>query len=256
MRIAFIEPVAHLQAYCGQTDIQMVIPEACSIPAYIDFYRHNSSFKMLDNGAYESPAVSWSDLIRLGKLLAVDEIVVPDVIGNSGATQRLAWEFKQFLELSEDATEFQWMGVAHGKNMGEVISCIQTMAQLDYVTTLALPRIIADTIHPHIRYNIMNTPNLLDMIVEGFPGGVHCLGASKFIKEPILLADTPVRSIDTCMPAKMTLYGQDISTGSYVNRPSNFWKLRYEADLGSLPEINHGKYSEWCIGTNAARGGV
>lgn len=260
MRVAFIEPIAEL-SYCLLTDMQMILPEACNLdPEYRDFYRHigQAHYKILDNGNAEGEEIPWGDLLALGAYMGVNEIVVPDVMGESGPTQRKAWEFHNWLSKQSKLTTsaFNYMGVAHGKNMADVVSCIQTMAEIPSITTLGLPRLIANTIHKHIRCSIMESPDLLSLIAKGFPQGVHCLGSSNYPKEAILLADLPVRSIDTSFVANMTFAGKNIGHDEPVARPKAFWDATYDTNEEVLGHINHAKYLDWCRGTNASKGGV
>lgn len=251
MQVAFIEPVQELAEF-SLTDMHMILPEVLHNPVYLDYFLSVKGHKILDNGAAEGRVATkdmWTKLVEEAQMVGADEVVVPDVMGNSGATQRMAVEFAQWV-MNEGALlgadQFKWMGVAHGNSLQEVVACIHLLAQLDIVTVLGLPRIIANNIHKWARISILESDLMNDLIPNGFPGGIHCLGGARWGKEAILLADYPVRSIDTSYVAAMSLAGHDINTGTYVSRPRDFWSRRYGNDRRLLADMNHMKYLEWC----------
>lgn len=248
MEVAFIEPYAHMRDY--DTGIHMVLPEALDDFDYFEYYRSLDGYKILDNGAAEGKdpghRSTWEYLIETAKSVRVNEIIVPDAMGNSTTTQRRAILFEKWLVQQDfDYRAYKWMGVVHGNSFPEIMACMYTLAGLEFITVLGLPRILSNNIGRDVRVNILSTPDIVnELIREGFPDGVHCLGGARWAKEAIMLADLPVRSIDTSYVASMSIAGKDISNGAYVPRPKKFWDQTYP-DV-NLADRNHEKYLEWC----------
>lgn len=246
MKIAFIEPLAHMAKY-GISDMHMILPEMIHNPSYTKHFQNVQGYKILDNGAAEGvdpDQDTWAKLLDTANVLKVDEIVVPDVMGDGLATQVRALAFDRWLqaELSLRPNTFNYMGVAQGDTSHEVLSCIQTLASIDSITTLGMPRILTEQNH-------MTRLNLIDAIWpkvrHQFPKGIHCLGGSSWKFEPLLLADLgSVRSIDTSFPANMSLAGHDLVSDPFVSRPNDFWTKKFPSE--KLAALNHLMFTQWC----------
>ena len=256
MQVAFIEPLAHIAEDFVETGWHMILPEACSLSEeYVQYYTRTEGYKILDNGIVEGEALDWDDLIQLAYDLEVDEIVVPDVLKGSNASQRMAIQFGKWLlrHYPSALEDFRFMGAVQGTTMAEVMSSFQTLAGLNYIQVLGLPRSLS-SIHPWIRPNFLATDTVQSVCAANFSGGVHCLGAHAFIKEPLLLADLPVRSMDTSLVAAMSLREGHIGRFPYVERPENFWTSSYPSlDLAAG---NHLTYVDWALGSNWYDGGL
>lgn len=257
MQVCFIEPLAHLEdAFATQTNWHMILPEMLHNDHYRNHYTQVGGYKLLDNGAAEGDEATWKDLLTWAYELQVDEIIVPDIMGNGAETVRRAILFEKWLRKHfKDATnDFKWQGVAHGRNLAEVVNSIRQLCTIDYIDVLGLPRLLTIQVHPFTRINVVYNPELVRLIVEHFPSGIHCLGTGPFIKEVVMLADAPVRSVDTSVVANMTLAELDIARHPRVDRPENFWYNTYPNK--ALAEFNHMKFIDWSIGTNWGKGGL
>ncbi len=260
MKVAFIEPVDGLERGFA-TDFHMVVPEALHLEKYARYYTgldKDRNYVILDNGEADEETPSWDNLLLSAAGIGAHEIVVPDVMGDAQGTQRRALDFGNHLKDYDKAfvEKYNWMGVAHGTTHAEVVGSIQFLGSLDYINVLGLPRIISNDVHKYIRCTIAETPGLMEFIVARFPGGIHCLGASRFFKEALLLADLPVRSIDTSFVASMSLAARNIRRDPWCGRPKNFWTQLYEERMINIADFNHDEYRFWCEGVNASQGGL
>lgn len=243
MKVAFIEPFAHLHDY--STDYHMILPNLPSRD-YYDFYKQVEGHKILDNGAAEGSQVHFEELIALGWELGVDEIVVPDVMGDFRKTCDLATQFEQFLKKNPFPPGFEpgFIGVAHGKTLSEILTCINNFAYNTYIDVLALPRILTVTMDdPFIRYNLMRG-KIFEERINPYFEAVHALGSSQFPKEAILLMDTPMRGIDTSFPGVMSMAQKNISFDAYISRQSDYFTGVYLDEF--IADRNHEHYLEWC----------
>lgn len=244
MRVSFIEPIPSLTKY--STDMHMILPGMPSVDRdeYYEFFSRAEGHKILDNGEAEAwGQQSWSELFLTAAEMRVDEIVAPDVMGDASATMRRLVEFGDIGRANMD--DFNFMGVAQGNSMAEIVACIQYMANQSWITVLGLPRIISNNVHKYMRCTIMESELGKHVIPDAFPNGVHCLGGARFAREAILLADIPsIRSLDTSYVASMSLAEQDIRFDDFQSRPANFWDAEYPDE--ELAERNHKVFLEWC----------
>jgi len=190
----------------------------CRYPSYLNHYKGGSDFKILDNGVAEGVETPWDDLFNIATQLGVHEIVVPDVMGNCDATIDSALDFKKNARAG-----FQYMGVAQGRSLTEVVKCSVALDKMGYMTTLGLPRVLNRTIHKTFRSAYLET--ILQREVYDFTA-IHCLGTSEWIQEVKALADMnnpKLRGIDTSLPCVMGLAGKRLGEHEYRGRTGDFF---------------------------------
>jgi hypothetical protein len=185
---------------------------------YLNHYKGGSDFKILDNGVAEGVETEWDDLFNIAAQLGVHEIVVPDAMGECDRTIDLALDFKKHLR-----NGFQYMGVAQGKSLVEVLKCTTALDKMGYMTTLGVPRCLNRIIHKAFRQSFLEgilPRNTFDFV------DYHCLGTSEWITEVKALADIDspkLRGIDTSLPCVMGLAGKRIDEHEYRGRPDDFF---------------------------------
>lgn len=219
MRVAIIAPpsMVELTRYQGY---HLLLPqELLREEAYGKFYKDVEGRKILDNGVAEAVTIPWNTLFDLGMEFDVDEIVVPDKMGNCDATIDLARKFEKH---ADTHPQFGYMGVVQGRNMKEVVKCLTFMAHQEWIDVVSFPRILANTIHRDIRSNMAEA--FKEMIAQSFRGGIHFLGASNNTKEVLQLNGVPnARGIDTSMPVVMGLQGLNLRRDPYAPRQAYFF---------------------------------
>lgn len=247
MKVAFIEPDAHLGDY--DTDYHLILPtEITRSWWYRNHFAQVSGFKILDNGAAEGALFQPEELITIGWELGVDEIVIPDVLGDYQKTKDLVQQFARFMQRNPLPPGFNpgFMGVVQGKNVSELTACIRTYAMQPFITSIALPRILAKTLGDEfIRYHLTDprTAFYNEIIKPRFEGNVHCLGATENPREVILLASHPVRGIDTSMVGAYSMAQKELRWDEYVPRQNDYFRGEY-LDV-ELANRNHLTYLEW-----------
>jgi hypothetical protein len=223
----------------SRTSFHLLLPQLLSDPNYRRHYQSVGGYKILDNGAAEGVRTKMKDLIHLGAVNEVDEIVVPDAMGDADETIKLAREFESHAR----RYEVNYMGVVQGRTIPEAVKCATALSFMEYITVLGVPRILANTIHRGFRANFART--LRFMYDRQLP--IHCLGASNNVREVVLLQDEDIiRSTDTSMPFVLAYKGRHIRDAEYTGRQKKYFDLPLP-DLGTrdLMEDNVRTFLEW-----------
>lgn len=240
MKVAHIVPVGLLNL-TRFNDYHLVLPHLMEDPEYKRFYAEEATgHKILDNGIAEGVEFNWDDLLNIGNTIDANEIVVPDYMGDTDRTIKLAEKFEPFARANP---QFDYMGVIQGKSMSEIVKCFAYYELVaDWVKVIAVPRILANTVHKDIRFNFVNA---FEEKIKARFDAVHFLGASANIKEVLLLRDTIGRGIDTSMPAVMGLEGRLITIDSYVPRQAGFFEAKPKQKQIMYIENNLSTYVDW-----------
>jgi hypothetical protein len=236
MKLALITPIDMLDL-AGLSDYHLMLPQLYDDERYRRFYTDVEGFKILDNGAAEGYVADPRELHDLGLALGANEIVVPDALEETDATIDLARRFGPYA----CPDEFSYVGVAQGRTVAEIIKCITFFEHTEWITTLALPRIL-NNIHKTTRFNLV-----VPIMKEYKFNAVHCLGASSWVREVIALADdTEVRGMDTSLPIVMGLAGRSLRD-AYVGRSPGYFDEEVDRNTTKwkVIEDNVRTYFDW-----------
>jgi|ETN01SMinimDraft_4_1059930.scaffolds.fasta_scaffold11496_3 hypothetical protein len=241
MKVAIIPPLANTELAEG--DYHLILPQHITPrkrSAYKLFYQATSGYKILDNGAAEGKLIKNADLMAIARTLAVDEIVVPDVLGDAAASYQLAQEFEPF---ALDHDWFKYMGVVQGRDRAEVAQSVFMLMDLEYISVLAIPRHLCQKVSRYERFDIVYAMGT--DIAERFEA-VHFLGSSGWPKEVVLLADLPLaRGIDTSYPTYMAQMGFSIDE-PWQPRPRKYFTQETFTEEGeALARDNIEQYRMW-----------
>ncbi len=214
---------------------------------YLRFYqtRTDDNFIILDNGVAEGHEFGAKHLHTLAGDAGVTEIVIPDTMGDANDTLAKAQYFARYAE-----PDYQYMFVLQGKTVEEVMFCLNNLANgaaFSYVTTIGIPRHFHD-IDKNFRINLAE-----HLIKEAFNATfyIHFLGASSWIREAVVLAETVqyvenFRGIDTSMPIYMGLEGFKITEQfPWIPRPDDFFDRT--DDNEKLITANIDTYLDWAL---------
>lgn len=157
-----------------------------------------NEYTILDNGAAEGATVSWNQLAVLAEKYQVNEVVVPDRLGDCRFSISNAQEARVLGQPLRDRG-VKLMAVVQGRTLGEVMKCAYAYAGMDWIDVIALPRVLNATFMPTSRLELAKS-FAKDPILCKKP--IHCLGAFyPYPQEVLQLAQIPlVRSMDTSMP--------------------------------------------------------
>ena len=247
MKIALITPIDLLDL-AALSDYHLLLPQLFLNKRYREFYDDVPGFKILDNGANEDFVTDFRELQDIAHAWSVDEIVVPDILGDCNATIDLARSFEKYAQ----PNDFRYVGVAQGRTLSEVVKCITYFEHNEWVSTLALPRVL-NTIHKTQRFN------LIEPIAKEYRfDAIHCLGASSWIREVVAIdALGIVRGMDTSLPVVLGLDGRSLADDQYIKRQSGYFDRVVERGSYTWKVIydNVTRYFEWA-GAQAPGGSV
>jgi hypothetical protein len=201
--------------------------EVLQSKAYRDFYREASErgqFILMDNGAAEKGTLSLSDLMKAAEAINADEIVLPDVMGDSAATFRASTN----PEVLDAVPPKMRAVVPQGNTVHEWWACANLLAGNMEFATLCIPK--------H---------------AERFPGGragilklVHKLNWHTTYHIHLLgIWDDPwseiaslrefrswVRGIDTALPFALAQHGITLSS-ERIDHVSHTWGRKFDTAL-------------------------
>jgi len=247
MKLAIISPNSLLDRY-SQTDYHLILPDMLKDPEYYRFYHSVArGWKVLDNGAHEEGTRSPNELFRIAEILQVDEIVVPDVIGDRGTTLDMAASFEP--HAYEANPRYQYMGVVQGSSAGEAWECLRELTDyFPWIKSIGIPQHLC-RFDQHIRVEMAET------IDQWMGHQVHLLGNnSRWPREVKHLSDLKcVVGHDTTYPVKMGLRGYYISDREVPNVPRDPDYFEFYRDVVELQDYvikeNIRVYKSWCDGT-------
>lgn len=222
MRLALIPPYENANII-QHTDYQLLLPQCLENNRYVHAYRRarrNGSYLILDNGAAEAVETSPEDLMERAHEMMVNEVVVPDVMGDGAATLEAALAFSV-----HTCPQFNYMGVVQGSSWGECMDCIKGFSTLQYITTLGIPRHLLD-ISEDMRVTLVDHIRLK----YGDRWQLHLLGMNrKYTNELISYGRAyrmwHVRGIDTSAPFIYAFNGTPLTShGTILERPENYFE--------------------------------
>jgi hypothetical protein len=167
----------------------------------------------------------------VAKELRVQEIVVPDTLGDANDTIAKGLSFSRYTR-----SGYRYMMVAQGKN---VMECIQTLdmiatdSKFMYVTTVGIPRLI----NKEDRFARYKVATYIERIGLNRALEVHFLGASKNVEEVGYLAEIGVgRGIDTSAPIYIGMKDYPLSQfevfkANFGSRPRNFFRSSVDTPM-------------------------
>ena len=185
---------------------------------YVEFAQHSKRYKIMDNSIIElGAAFSMEDLINEAIKCKVDEIILPDVFQNGPETIKVVKESIKWLYDHNLIGRFKLMAVCHGNNIQEVINTFRKLNEMPDINVIGFPKVLTTWLSSRV--------HLAEVLAAFTTKQIHLLGCWENLKEIKQLSPyTPIRSMDTCMPALVSIY--DMKT--FENR--NGRKIDLEKD--------------------------
>lgn len=249
MKLALIPPISLLD-YTHRTNYQLMLPQLIEDDAYTLTYREHckdpDTFVILDNGAAEGLVPDVAKLWEIACDFGVDEIVIPDDLGNLANTIERANDFIERVDTRWK--RIKTMFVLQGNNLDEFIAAGEYAAANSRIHTIGIPRHAVETCkNRSARIIIANTIQR----IRGYSKPIHFLGASPaWSTEGARLGNNGyvnqsyVRGMDTSAPfnyacARRRL-GDDI-----VRRPPNYFELASDQFDSEILQHNVNLMQEW-----------
>jgi hypothetical protein len=207
---------------------------------------------ILDNGAAEGQPVPTEHLAVMSTLYAANEIVAPDVIGDSTETLRLTqqfWRYSPALQIEQTM-----MIVLQGRSLHEVCEMADKVMETYPSAVMGIPRHLLQTCN-----DVLARCRVLRHIARTTTEQpVHLLGTSPLWAKEIRVVSEDfswVRGVDTSMPYNFTIHKLSLARDAetcQVARPIGYFEKDWQLDPVLL-EANINTYLEWASGTEGAR---
>lgn len=229
---------------------------------YLGTAKAEGEYRIFDNGVAEGLSIPWSSILRAALEVDADEVVLPDVMcSRTGTLDASAAAASKF----QAPQGVRYAGVVQGQNFSEWQACLNAYVyhpQFKDVQTLMFPRCMNTSAQPRMRFHFVSayvaSPMYDDHLAHKPDLQIHCLGASSWIKEVIMLASLKqIRSIDTCMPIAIGLEGYRLDQEIYVRRQEGYFDLKFTPEQEGLVKQAYDNcrvFREWAGDRSLATG--
>ncbi len=205
MKLAFISTINSLEHISNLGDIEFCLAPYClKYPEYKEYFvnqRKKGRYVILDNGIAENILISTEDMINLAIEMKVNEIIIPDKIGDCKHTQlqRQAILKKYYDVLCKNHIKIQ--SVIQGKTLYEYLQEVLTLEEDKRIDVIGIPFRIEYT-------NFNNTTKeenhmfnrLMFLYFVSIRKPIHLLGNNLPIE--LILVPSYVRSCDSKLMAR------------------------------------------------------
>lgn len=207
MKVALIAP-KNLLDFTRLGDMHFITP----VNASPVFFRQEKLYKMLDNGTYElGQPMNFDELLELAHRMKVDEVVLPDVMKNRGATMRLTLDSVGF-----KPKRMKFAAVPQGHNLASFVECYRDFAKVDNIDVLCFPIWLEKDFHAR--------PQVIHYLWKKkywAPKEHHLIGLDR-LSELFCYTYGLIRSVDTSLPFSAAAQGLTLSylgeyTGPRIN---------------------------------------
>lgn len=210
--------------------MQLMLPQMMKDDVYRYVYQKHcddpDQFVILDNGAAEGVSFPLADLMHMAKAYGVDEVVLPDVIGDAEATRYKAQgAFLRLPWLHESDLRLQY--VVQGSTFDEFADEIEWAAFHSRIDTIGIPRHAVSTLNAEdARFELALQAFEVNPVKP-----VHLLGGSPVFPAEIGAYDWPknVRSHDTSSPFNYAFNQTKLRSGDFIRRPTKYFSLEWSA---------------------------
>lgn len=230
----------------------LFLPQLFSNPDYLDYVTHaaeNASWTILDNGAFEGDTFDPIDLIDMAKVNGINEVVIPDTLGDAGATLNQLADVINELD-PDEWQERNYAVVVQGESYEECRSFIERVVQLKNsyhlsgLKTFCIPKHLGKT----ARGNEISRSSIRLRLAAYIHARhsdrfeVHFLGAMpNYIQELAHLQTYGVRSVDTSMPYVYALAYEDLpkwKTPPDIERQEGYFDMVFDQHQAALASAN------------------
>lgn len=225
--LALIPPFQRQFESIRQGGLYLFLPQHFHDLAYREYVKKavkTASWTILDNGAFEGDEIGTTDLVDMALNLDINEIVIPDTLGDAVQTFDKLEEFAAVLD-TDVWQQKRFMAVVQGETFEECCSLIDRIVffKSDYLLnglkTFGIPKHLCKTTSGSEWAKDSIRLRLASYIRHKYDRRfqVHFLGANPgSIHELGYLKSFEVRSVDTSMPYVYAFQGLDMND-AYVN---------------------------------------
>jgi hypothetical protein len=251
MKAALIPPKGYYNS-TAQSDYHLMLAQNTD-PEYIGMYSSlpPDNYIIMDNGAAEGATVRDNILLHRATAMGVDEVVVPDEIGDSEGTIARAHRFFGAAQKDAHWQKYKYMGVVQSQgDHGGIMECIHSFAEMP-INVLGVPRHLV-TNDKYARFNILS-------MIKGYGFHkrfeVHLLGTNpKWSAEISVIQEVHpwVRGVDSSLPYNYSIVGERLTAkfrdNNPIARPEGYFDTIRKIDPDLLQD-NIDTFMRWARGT-------
>lgn len=255
MKLALIPPLCYPYQF-GHDNYQLLLPQLWDRVEHRQAYteatalnHRRGGFTILDNGAAEDQMHDWDDLLKLARRFYVNEVVLPDVLGDAQGTK--AAVAKVLEDTWHPTNYFGLMGVVQGQTMQECYNLIDYYCGLQgrTLTSIGVPRCLINTLDVQAaRVHLCEYIRSRSLHID-----IHLLGTNpdyifelKYFGRDFRALH--VRGVDTSAPFVYAWDHQWIGSGGLARRPDNYFDKAPEAFSKKLVQQNFDTMAGWVHG--------
>lgn len=207
MKFCSIVPIKNLELV-NDRPYNMLLVHLCKYPKYVEWAKNLIGYKILDNSLIEmGSACSLEELMEYASLCQADEIILPDVFTQGEETCKLANHYVN--ELTELKRKYplkkfpKLMAVCHGVNKKEFEESFKKLSKIAEIDVIGIPKVVSSWCG--------NRSELFEIYSKSNKE-IHLLGCWNSLDELKSFDKNMkkrIRTIDTCLPSLVSLYGDD-----------------------------------------------
>ena len=236
MKLAHISTINTLKTISASGDIQFCLAPYCNNKDYKKYFMQTKDYVLLDNGVAENILIPNEELVNLAIEMKVNELIIPDVIGDYHKTKEQREDFlnKYYDKLLRNNIKIQT--VVQGQNIKEYVKCLNEIENDDRIDIIGIPFRMNYCYNKNLtkeENQCFNRLNFLKIYITKKP--IHCLGCNlpieiRGIKE--LNLDN-VRSIDSKIMARYGINNQIFDWNDKV-KPEKKLFIDYNMNMKEL----------------------
>jgi len=219
MKLAFIPPIKHLELSLQGNMLMLLARQAIKYPHYINFFKHQNKYKILDNSVAEGEQVDEDKLLQIAKQLNVDEIVCIDKLYQAEFTEFTTESFINIMSHKEKK-RFKLMAVPQADNVTDWLRCYKSFldnVDIDVIgfSKLSIPKCFSSITKTD---NIAaNRQYLINYLVKNslIKKPIHFLGLHNVNELNYYLQYAIIRSCDSNLVFMQAFNNIDISANYY-----------------------------------------
>jgi hypothetical protein len=171
---------------------------------YRNLARNSNRYKIMDNSIIElGESFTLENLLKEAKECDVDEIILPDVFMDGKRTVEVVRQSVEWIRDNGYLGKYKLMAVCHGKGPKEFADTFKELNNIPEIDVIGIPKINSTWMSSRVRE--------AEHIAELTNKEVHLLGCWSSLNElKEISKNSKIRSIDTCLPALLSIYGMDV----------------------------------------------
>jgi hypothetical protein len=249
VKLALIPPFSHLED-CWRTDYQLMLPHLIGnedyAKTYLDLCADPRQFVILDNGVAEGKHIDFKEILDIADHYGVDEVVLPDVMGDAVATMNAA---SRAIYVHGMHYPVHYMYVLQGQTIEEVMFSARFALSFGSVRTLGVPRHLIETLDDkRARWRVVDLI-MLHNWRQMHGRKIHLLGMNQTAPREMETAPhwlkKRVRGFDTSAPYNFAAWDSRMRIGGQYGRRKAYFETPAK-EFNDLVLEDNIRYLERC----------